>query len=880
MPTKITYDQLAEAKDLKRLNDDLMRVGENIKKIKSNLTNIKKADSAGIKQVNKSTKQLSEEEKKLIEIQKSQASLEKQRQREKKKYNMQLAKQEAKERELTRAMNMEVRSLNDLMKKNNALVAARKRVNLTTEEGRKKYMELTRQIKTNNDSLKKYDAQIGNHQRNVGNYSSALEGIPGPMGRVVNSVKMFGQALKALGKIPILLFITALVGALAGLAKIFISTDDGGTKLEATMNGLKAVFAIVKRVILDFASNIGNAFKIVGAGAQKLWAKITGNTERVQEMDQKIAELKGTIDKNKPFENLGEKALGAYDRVRQLTFQMDELNDRMIAAISEQKELEFQMEKYMKLANDQTLTDKQRLRYYEIALAKTKKFYGLQRDFAEDQFKNEIEMEAERRVISAETLEAFIKMGHKEAEQARKTNAKINEFWNDAGDKRVEELENFYVKMLEADTNYERKARRIFSQLTGFRKKIQAAELKQQELTSEKKLQENQEFIESIYDQFEDFAEQVNEDIEKIEMYGDDEKEEDLQRIKEAGQQIQDAINERFQNIKEVRKNYGLFSDEEYLREERNELRRAYEAGEIDYTTYQDALTAIQEREQQKRLQQTREETRAIGQALTETVNQIGNALSQVNALQAQKIQDQVDAKEKEIDRLKSLLEEEVEAQENKDANSVASLQRRINQEETLRNQSLQKLEETRKREAQIQLLSQASSITTAVAKAIEGFQTIPIAGVALGIAAAASIIAAFASYKQQVQSEVDSFAEGVIDYKGKGTEKSDSNTVRISNRESVITAEGTKKAPKTLDLINKGMISDKDIIDSKFFTNREMFSLNFRGYSDGLSRKLDENIEETKKLRKFLENKPDYVSFKPGTIFKMKGYSKEIIRE
>lgn len=56
-------------------------------------------------------------------------------------------------------------------------------------------------------------------------------------------------------------------------------------------------------------------------------------------------------------------------------------------------------------------------------------------------------------------------------------------------------------------------------------------------------------------------------------------------------------------------------------------------------------------------------------------------------------------------------------------------------------------------------------------------------------------------------------FADGIVDFKGKGTETSDSNPVLISNRESIITAKGTKNAPNLLKAINKGQISDNDII-------------------------------------------------------------------
>lgn len=59
----------------------------------------------------------------------------------------------------------------------------------------------------------------------------------------------------------------------------------------------------------------------------------------------------------------------------------------------------------------------------------------------------------------------------------------------------------------------------------------------------------------------------------------------------------------------------------------------------------------------------------------------------------------------------------------------------------------------------------------------------------------------------------VGKFKDGVIDFQGKGSETSDSNIVAISNRESVITAKGTKAAPIALKMINEGIVTDSDLL-------------------------------------------------------------------
>jgi hypothetical protein len=94
-------------------------------------------------------------------------------------------------------------------------------------------------------------------------------------------------------------------------------------------------------------------------------------------------------------------------------------------------------------------------------------------------------------------------------------------------------------------------------------------------------------------------------------------------------------------------------------------------------------------------------------------------------------------------------------------------------------------------------------AINTAVAIA-KALPNLILAGV---VAAQGAIQAALVAAKP-----IPGFAEGVIGFKGEGTRTSDSNLAKISNGESVITAQGTDNAPITLDAINRGLLTDRDI--------------------------------------------------------------------
>ena len=81
------------------------------------------------------------------------------------------------EKALIDIQNIEIKTIQQLQEKNNALIRTRKNLDLTTKQGVKDYQKLTSEIRRNNTELKKHDAAIGSYTRNVGNYGSAIKGF-------------------------------------------------------------------------------------------------------------------------------------------------------------------------------------------------------------------------------------------------------------------------------------------------------------------------------------------------------------------------------------------------------------------------------------------------------------------------------------------------------------------------------------------------------------------------------------------------------------------------------------------------------------------------------------------------------------------------------
>lgn len=117
----------------------------------------------------------------------AQARAEAQLEKERQKAANAAAKQAKKERELVDAANMQVKSIEDLRKKTNALMRVRDRLDLTTKKGREEFDKYTAAIKRNNDTLLKAESAAGRHFRNVGNYRSAFGAIGGFGSRVLGA---------------------------------------------------------------------------------------------------------------------------------------------------------------------------------------------------------------------------------------------------------------------------------------------------------------------------------------------------------------------------------------------------------------------------------------------------------------------------------------------------------------------------------------------------------------------------------------------------------------------------------------------------------------------------------------------------------------------
>ncbi|OSZ79123.1 hypothetical protein CAP35_12980 [Chitinophagaceae bacterium IBVUCB1] len=117
--------------------------------------------------------------------------------------------------------------------------------------------------------------------------------------------------------------------------------------------------------------------------------------------------------------------------------------------------------------------------------------------------------------------------------------------------------------------------------------------------------------------------------------------------------------------------------------------------------------------------------------------------------------------------------------------------------------------EKKARQQMQLNALLQASNQAVALSEAIGAIVAAAAKGdpytIALRIAAAVAALVAGIASLSGAFSKANAFADGVVDFRGKGGPRDDANWVRISTGESVITAEGTRNNRALLEAINDG---------------------------------------------------------------------------
>lgn len=312
-----------------------------------------------------------------------------------------------------------------------------------TEEGQ----ALKQTIIEQKEALKEFDAELGNHQKNVGNY-------PGAMGRMASSLSNAQNTLAG--------FTDAMKGGVVGLKGLGKSVVSFGKVLLTTPLGWIAValgtvvglFNKLKEAIQK-NDNAGTSFAKMFASLQPIIDMIGKALDSVAGMLGKVAEkISSFIAK---FSGSAKEAITAAQNLVAAKDELEE-SERQNALAQSQRDKQIS-DLRAKVAEKDKYTAQERRKYLEKAIA----------------------LEQENLKEEQEIAQKKIDIAKAEIERGRKSGETWEELYNRQSDDVKNAYNNLLVEKNKLETNYNAKQREF---------NAQRAEISNQEIANQKKAAE------------------------------------------------------------------------------------------------------------------------------------------------------------------------------------------------------------------------------------------------------------------------------------------------------------------------------------------------------------------------------------------------------
>lgn len=666
-------------------------------------------------------------------------------------------------------------------------------------ENTKAGQDVVKSKKQLTEELKKLEAATGDHRRNVGNYTEALKGIPGPMGSIVDNAMSMGKQLWALAMNPVALTLAAITSALYLLYEAFTFTDTGSNKMKAMMTNLSDGFDNLK-------------FKI--------GSLLTGE-----------GGFQGVIDAlNQMTNGFNSSSTAAQVYVNAL----DEVEDRETAYISKSAENRNKIARLEFIAADPSENKKRRIDALNEAIALQEEEAKKRVEFAQKAYDAEVFRIAVTMKIREDEIKRIVALDDIQQMNEAEKNKNIRDLMDFDKGERLKLLEEMYKGVVDADTQqYEetkannKKKEKLMMDLDkidqDIRKKKEEAEKKAAEEAKKRAEDEKKRqadllafYNKSIDEQIFALETQRMDKKNKNElMYVDQIEFENKMyawRIQKAGLSYDELERLRVEheaNLKEIQDQGG----------------DGGEAFKLLLKEREDYLKA-----QKDQLEQQRED---IKKASEDILKAVEDGLKERAKLQQ-------DADQKAIDNQKKMVERQAKLAAEGKENALAA------EEAALARAERKKLDDAKKAQKQQEALELAKVFLNLVAEYSKDNPNN-----ATAKALAMTLIA-----KGISKSIAGAFATGVEGLEGEGTETSDSNVALLSKGESVITARGTKRNPGLATAMNTGTVDEyfKSVYMPQFASSNHLDIPKAEQVNNALFKVLTSELSE---LKQAIREKP-----------------------
>lgn len=364
-------------------------------------------------------------------------------------------------------------TLERLAVENRNLRQEQKKLNLETEEGQKRNKEINAQLDKNTETIRENSDSYVQTKMNIGNYQSALEGLPGPLGSVVSGIRTMTQAGLAFIATPLGAVIAAIVAAIALLRKGFLNSQKAMDVFNQTMDAVSAAVAVIADRISNFVEGVLAVFNKELRESRKATKELQ---DEMLGLDDSMSRREKRRARRQAKKGLAEEIREEVSQARDLTKAMQQLEDREIDYIQTKAELTRQVEEYRLTAKDAELTERERLDALDSAIE-------LERQMIEE----EVSIAKERARISQERID----QGNSTREELR-ANAELQ------------------ARAIEVETQGIKRIRTIASERLSTIRKINAEQAKAVE-ERKKKYEEELEFYRKMTEEMEEAAQEREE---------------------------------------------------------------------------------------------------------------------------------------------------------------------------------------------------------------------------------------------------------------------------------------------------------------------------------------------------------------------------------
>lgn len=308
------------------------------------------------------------------------------------------------------------------------------------------YVKAAQKAKNANDAVNQFNLGSKRGYSNVGLYGESIEGVigkfqnmPGAVGQASSAFSSFSKSLLAN---PIILAITAIIGAITGLIKILKSTDSGGTWFAAQMEKISAIVDVVRNRILSFTSAIKNIF--------------TGNWREA------------AVDMAKSMGLIGASFSDAAKAAKDYTYALDEVENSENNFISQKATLKNKIARLEFTAQDRTKTTEERRKALQEAIQLSEEELKFEQKNREKRLNAEVDYLAAKNNVRSQDIIAFVNMTDEEQKNASKSLQELR----DRNEEKFNEIEKLYASVIDIDTQFYEENKRNISKLSGFEEEI------------------------------------------------------------------------------------------------------------------------------------------------------------------------------------------------------------------------------------------------------------------------------------------------------------------------------------------------------------------------------------------------------------------------